>query len=126
MHHNEFSKQRSGVSEKEVPSSNLQDKECAHKRAVICTVPLFPAHLLQLLQEHLSHPRGPLKTGNHFLLPLSQADMGGDGVGQAFQGEACRRKRASDLSGLGLDSRPPSHGRHWVGASEGVHGMKQA
>lgn len=97
------------------------------QEAVICTVPLFPAHLLQLLQEHLSHPRGPLKTGNHFLLPLSQADMGGDGVGQAFQGEACRRNREPQTCpALGLYSRPPSHGRHWVGASEGVHGVKQA
>jgi hypothetical protein len=89
-----------------------------------CIAPLSPAHLLQLLQEYLSHPRGPLKTGNHFLLPLSQADVGGDGVGQAFQGEACRRNREPQTCSAWAWTPGPSHG-HRVGASEGIHGMKQ-
>ena len=66
----------------------------AQQRAVMTTGLSFPAYLLQFLQEHLSDPGGSLKTGDHFLLPLGQAGAGSNGVGQAFQGEACRRRGA--------------------------------
>lgn len=42
---------------------------------------VFPPHLLQFLQEHLGDPRGPLEAGDHFLLSLSHAVAGSDGVG---------------------------------------------
>lgn len=103
LYRNGFSNQRRESGE-EAPSSNIQEDQgglCSRGSSYLHSTP-SPAHLLQLLQEDLSHPGGPLKTGDHFLLPLSQADVGGDGVGQTFQGEACREKqRASDLPCLG-------------------------
>lgn len=66
----------------------------AQQTAVMTTGLSLPAYLLQFLQEHLSDPGGSLKTGDHFLLPLGQAGAGSNGVGQAFQGEACRRRGA--------------------------------
>lgn len=82
---------------------------------------LFPAHLLQFLQEHLSDPGGPLETGDHFLLPLGQAVAGSDGVGEAFQGEACGTRGAARTCparwGTGGPTPGPSQGPR-VGSSE--------
>lgn len=85
----------------------------------------FPAHLLQLLQEHLSNPGGPLKAGDHFLLPLSQAVAGSDGVGEAFQGEACGRRRVPQACPAPAPLTPgPSHGPG-VGSTEETSALER-